>query len=346
MSDGFEVIEMKNDSDDLRKYLDGRDAFTGEEMREILCELKQSYEIARIVDPEECRVILIGEDGTIEYGESCYSVWGTEARCSHCTSFRACKVNAELTRSERIGGRDYRVRSVPVRLIVGDGTRYSCTMELINPERNRMRRVEENDNDLNFLFFHDVLTGTLSRYGLQRAIRRELMENPDKAYMLVMTGVSHLRLQNDRFGKQEEEDLRMAIGGLLKNYGKGNGIVGRVETDRFALFVPAEDFSVESLQELLLFAEHRIASPEDFLVVHAAIYPVWKQNHPLPVAVMLDHAHLALDTVLDRPDRQLVWFTDEMLRKEIARQNEENGSQQDPENGKTRMDPEGERSGE
>jgi EAL domain-containing protein (putative c-di-GMP-specific phosphodiesterase class I)/GGDEF domain-containing protein len=311
---------MKNDSDDLKKYLDGRDAFTGKEMEEILCELRQSYEIARIVDPDECRALSIREDGGIEYGEPCYSVWGTGARCSHCTSFRSCRINAELSRSERIGGRNYRVRSVPLALTAEDGTRFSCALELINPERNRSRRIEENENDLNFLMFHDILTGTLNRDGLQRAIRRALSDEPDRAYMLIMTDVSRFRLVNDLFGKQKGSDVLMAIGELLKNYGKGSQIVGRAGDDQFVLFVPADDFSPESLQELLLFAEHRLDRPYYHLCIHAAIYPVFKREHQLPVSVLFDRARLALDTVRDNQERRLVWFTDEMLDRELAGQ--------------------------
>lgn len=311
---------MKNESDDLQKYLDGREAFTGSEMRNLLGDLGQSYEIARVVDSDECRVLHIREDGSIEYGEPCYSVWGNEVRCSHCTSFRSCKVNAELSRSERIGGRDYRVRSVPVRLIAGDGTEFSCTLELINPELNHLRRVEENDNNMQYVFFHDVLTGTLNSDGLQRVIRRELEENPHKAYMLVMTDVSRFRLVNDLFGKQKGSDVLMAIGELLKNYGEGGHIVGRARDDQFVLFVPAEDFSVESLLELLMIAERQLDRPYYHLCIHAAIYPILKRDQQLPVSVMLDHARFALDTIRDNQQQRLVWFTDDMLDDALAEQ--------------------------
>lgn len=312
---------MEKKSVDLEQYLDVAKPHSIGEMRKILDRLREAFEIVRIVDSDECRVLHLTEDNRIRYGEACYDVWGTNIRCSHCTSFRANRLNRELSRSEEINGKPYHIRSVPIRLTMEDGDQFHCMLELINPELDNDVSLEQNANDLNYMMFHDVLTGTLNEDGLLRAIRRALEDHPTKAYFLVLTDVSRFRQINELFGRQSGDDVLSGVAELLTSYEGKEQIVGRLREDQFVLFVPAENFSSESLMEVLLVAQQKLDLPYYRMFIRAAIYPVLKREQQLPVSVMIERARIALETIRDDFGEHIVVFTDDMLDGELKEQN-------------------------
>ena len=50
--------------------------YTPAKMHEFLKLLRGLYDAARVVDPFECREIILGEDGSVGVGKSCFSIWG------------------------------------------------------------------------------------------------------------------------------------------------------------------------------------------------------------------------------------------------------------------------------
>ena len=55
--------------------------FTVEELKEYLREMSEKYALARVVDPIECRIIELKDDGRINMNESCYGIWNSEQKC-------------------------------------------------------------------------------------------------------------------------------------------------------------------------------------------------------------------------------------------------------------------------
>ena len=60
--------------------------YTPAKLSEFIAGLQGLYDIVRVVDPYECRELLIGDNGLIELGKSCFSVGGYVNRCENCTS--------------------------------------------------------------------------------------------------------------------------------------------------------------------------------------------------------------------------------------------------------------------
>ena len=65
--------------------------FTVEELKEYLREMSEKYALARVVDPIECRIIELKDDGRINMNESCYGIWNSEQKCINCSSAMACR---------------------------------------------------------------------------------------------------------------------------------------------------------------------------------------------------------------------------------------------------------------
>lgn len=296
--------------------------FTEREIKDRLDDLKSKYQIVRLVDPDECRTLVFNTEGNLEYGHSCYAVWGTQDRCSHCTSFQACKSNRECDRTEKINGQIWRIRSLPVRIQLKDGTRYSCTMELIRPNPGAAgdSTAENNANSEEYLLFHDVLTGLYNEDGMRRMIRSELEKNRNAEYVLVLTDVRRFRLINDLFGTNTGNDVLMKIAHLLKDYAGENAVCSRVRGDQFVLFIPAGQFDSGTLIHKIQEAEKLIDQPYYHIYMHAAAFPVTKENRNLPVSVMVDRARLALEQIKTNQQVRLVWFQEEMLDETLREQ--------------------------
>lgn len=297
--------------------------YSGQKIKAVLDDLNRKYQIVRLVDPDECRTLIFNSEGDLEYGNSCFSVWGTRSRCSHCTRFRSCKSNGECDRRERINGQVWKIRSVPVRIRLKDGSYYSCTMELINPEKGSSADnadIENNANNEEYLLFHDVLTGLYNEDGMRRRIRTELIKNRDTDYVLVLTDVRRFSFINDLFGTNTGNNVLMEIARLLKEYAGENGVCSRIRGDQFVLFVPAEQFDEQAFIQKMRDAEKMIDQPNYHLHIHAAAFRVDGDRRNLPVSVMVDRARLALERIKTNQQVNLVWFQDNMLDKTLQEQ--------------------------
>ena len=59
--------------------------YTPAKLNEFIKELRDLYDVVRVVDPYECRELLIEDGGSVDFGKSCFSVWGYVNRCENCT---------------------------------------------------------------------------------------------------------------------------------------------------------------------------------------------------------------------------------------------------------------------
>ena len=94
--------------------------YTPERVRMTMQTLRPLYDIVRLVDPEECRVIIIDDDNQIHTGEACHSVWNSHNRCSNCTSLKAVRTFSTVERTENYHGRKFQIHSTPIMLSLPD----------------------------------------------------------------------------------------------------------------------------------------------------------------------------------------------------------------------------------
>ena len=73
---------------------------TLDEAAKLLATEQERHKLARLVDPEECRELSVS-GGACAYGQPCHAVWGSEHRCSNCTSFRSCRITPNLLTESR-----------------------------------------------------------------------------------------------------------------------------------------------------------------------------------------------------------------------------------------------------
>ncbi len=124
--------------------------YTPAKMHEFLKLLRGLYDAARVVDPFECREVILGEDSSVGVGKSCFSIWGFVRRCENCTSYAACHAGERCYKEGIMDGDVYNVQSFPILLNLGNDTHRQCVLEILT------RKDTSND----------VLTAIISRYML------------------------------------------------------------------------------------------------------------------------------------------------------------------------------------
>ena len=167
------------------------------EIGAILESLRKSYDIVRIVDVEECRVIHIQPDGTVHHGNNCFGIWNRKVRCANCSSYRACLTCSELDKVERLGNDREMIHSIPIYLELPNGEVESCVIECVKYIGKATEKKEPED-----IYIHtpDVLTRLYPQEKMFREIRQRLIDRPADDHLLLMGNIRNFSLINRLFG--------------------------------------------------------------------------------------------------------------------------------------------------
>ena len=171
--------------------------YTPAKLNEFIAGLQGLYDIVRVVDPYECRELLIGDNGLIEFGKSCFSVWGYVNRCENCTSYTACRTRERCCKEGILEGDVYNVQSFPIVLDLGENDPKECVLEILTKKDTS----------------NDILTGIISRYSLIYEINLEtdfitvVYETPENGTFGMMRQGRYSEF-NQRFAAQKLPDYK------------------------------------------------------------------------------------------------------------------------------------------
>ena len=243
--------------------------YTYEEMQRFLDVMSGIYSSLRLVDPRECMEVLLIGDGKISYGDSCFSVWGKQKRCSNCSSYRSGQSGQRFVKEEPYEDEFITVQSVPVRLRLDSGEVLSLVLELLMAHgedtgarvlysRNAESAGEEIYAD--HAVTHDLLTRLYNREGFYMAVRRELAEHPVEPWLVLVVNIRHFKLLNSLFGKEKGNEVLLDISSaLITKCGKG-AVCGRLESDHFAVCMHKYEFNERRMSRMIRDIENRFDS--------------------------------------------------------------------------------------
>ena len=230
--------------------------YTVEEMRTLLKNMSGMYDLARVVDPIECRILNFHSDGTISMKESCYGIWNAGQKCNNCSSSAACRTGCHQEKSEHFKDDTYHIQSNPVRLKLPDGGTYDAVVELVNIKSDKNNTEEANDRAAEnmdhkaaeYQAIHDNLTHVLNEGAFYELARDLIVNEPDKQWVMVTGNVMNFRLVNTLFGVQKGNEVLVKTADSLRKISeKADGLCGRLGGDQFAILIPEEAFSEEEL---------------------------------------------------------------------------------------------------
>ena len=136
---------------------------------------------------------------------------------------------------------------------------------------------KEKSKRINFLSFHDHLTGLYNRRYIEDSIMR-LDTNRNYPFTIMMLDVNGLKLTNDAFGHHTGDQVLVSVSEAIKKVCREDDIIGRIGGDEFVILLPKTDRSdAEKIRKRI---EKTAAETDlDSVIVSVAIgYSI--KNHP------------------------------------------------------------------
>ncbi|MBR6257967.1 MAG: EAL domain-containing protein [Lachnospiraceae bacterium] len=126
--------------------------FTKDQLDELMRAAGPLYDVVRLVDPGECRVLYEtgnasdpGKEKTVGDNNRCFSVWDNKERCYDCASYNAAITGRIHEKIENHKDNYYRIVSIPVMKAIEDGKPRSCCIEFIKMLDRTAARSPVND---------------------------------------------------------------------------------------------------------------------------------------------------------------------------------------------------------
>ena len=299
--------------------------YTVEELKALLEEMSEKYALARVVDPIECRIIELQDDGRINMNESCYGIWNAEQKCINCSSALACRTGCHQEKAEHFKDNYYYVQSNPVKLRLSNGSVYDAVVELVNVEKDSEVAVNNREAEnigtraVHYLAHHDSLTNVLNADAFSELARGMIKDSPDSSWVMITTNIMNFRLVNTLFGDQKGNEVLVRTASMLRELSESSrGLCGRLGSDQFAVLILRSKYQEEKLtfiaEELAEIYNNGIYT----FCIHFGVYEI--DDPSIPVSVMCGRANSALRTIREDLTRSVAYFDDAILQKILLEQ--------------------------
>ncbi|MBQ0051297.1 MAG: EAL domain-containing protein [Treponema sp.] len=170
-----------------------------------------------------------------------------------------------------------------------------------------------------FVANHDELTGLYNRTGFFNEIEKQLAAGKFKHPIMMCSNIKDFKLINDIFGEAIGDEVLRRQGHLMKNFSHEKNINGRLNDDKFAIFMEKEDFKEENFVNAFMLLRQIAENSAYHMAISAGIYEV--QNLQENVQVMFDKAKMAMDTISDNYHEMFAWYDSTLMDKLLAEKN-------------------------
>ena len=159
--------------------------------------------------------------------------------------------------------------AAPIRSEDGSITGVVIVFRDFTEKREKLKEIE-------YLSFHDHLTGLYNRRYMEDSIRR-LDSSRNLPFTILAIDLNGLKLTNDAFGHRMGDELLRSVASMLKRVCREDDIIGRMGGDEFMVLLPGTDQSVaESIKIRIEEASRQVKL--DSVVVSLAVGHATKTN--------------------------------------------------------------------
>ena len=207
--------------------------FTGREMYILMHELRYTFDIVRLVNPNNMHTVTVDADGTLtEQQDMCCSFWHSSARCNACISMAAIQGKKPASRFSFVDDSLYSVTSKYVEV---DGKPYSLELVVRVSDRglsegiegkNLLEVIARNDERM----FKDPVTGAYNRRYYQ-----ERWESKTARCGVAMVDMDNLKKVNDTYGHAMGDTVLRRIAEVLSACIRPSDMIARYGGDEFVI---------------------------------------------------------------------------------------------------------------
>ena len=259
---------------------------------------------------------------TIRQGDTVYRIGGDEFAIiihgPHENNF----YEAIIKRMKEVMNRKVTVsgKSVNVSISCGfarypeDGTDYQSVVQVADSEMYKDKASQkEGEVGGSYWLDHDVMTGLYNRDGFHNAVSQYLKENNVSEYLMISTDVRNFKIINQLYGMGKGNEIIVKEAQLLtQDYGERGAKIGRINGDHFAIFMEKELFREDEFMSLINdFSKHAVGDGYR-MVVKVGVYAI--ENTDMSPSIMLDKTSMALKSVYNDDETEIVYYTDEMMK--------------------------------
>ena len=296
--------------------------YTVENLKKYLQEMSEKYALARVVDPIECRIIELQDDGKINMNENCYGIWNSEQKCINCSSALACRTGCHQEKAEHFKDKYYFVQSNPIKLKLSNGSVYDAVVELVNVEKEGDAAINNREAEnvgtraAHYLAHHDSLTNVLNSDAFYELARGMIKDSKGKSWVMITSNIMNFRLVNTLFGEQKGNEVLAKTASMLREVSESSrGLCGRLGSDQFAMLIPRIAYDKERLTSIAQTLAQIYNSGIYKFNIHFGVYEI--DDPSIPVSVMCGRANSALRTIRDDLTSIVAYFDDTILQKTV-----------------------------
>jgi diguanylate cyclase (GGDEF)-like protein len=159
---------------------------------------------------------------------------------------------------------------------------------------------------------YDELTGLYNGEGFLGKVEECLEKHSGQDYQLIRFDIKNFKFVNAIFGRRSGNMLLAEIGETLKENEYPGEVCGRIDSDRFAVFIHSK-YS-DSLTRLILDTKFRVKDSNAYPVhICIGIYNIREQDHS--VVEMCDRAGIALVNAKNNMLEQKVFYNEKMYER-------------------------------
>ena len=202
----------------------------------LLERLKGIFDIVRLVNPENTKVLSLGKDGRLtEMPGTCHMVWNKSGRCENCISSKALARKESLNKIEFKDDQAYFVMAKYVE-VGGRG----CVLEMVSKlsdgrwlDMGGRRMLLDRGSNFDRSAFVDSLTGAYSRQYFEC-----FLAESEQVEGVVMIDVDRFKEVNDRFGHLVGDKALQSVAQSILSNLRQTDVLVRYGGDEFLLLVP------------------------------------------------------------------------------------------------------------
>ncbi|MDO4554160.1 MAG: GGDEF domain-containing protein [Lachnospiraceae bacterium] len=206
---------------------------TAKEIYLVLQNLREIFDVARLVDAGRTEVCRVSADGKmVREPLRCYEVWKKEQRCINCISAKVCPQHNRIEKYEFVDDEVYHITS---KLVEVEGE--SFALEIVSKtsddtlfEAYGKETFMETIQNMNRKMYVDAMTEAYNR----RYYDEQIMLWKDFT-ALAIVDVDHFKEVNDTFGHSIGDEALKAIAEVLKMHIRSQDAVIRYGGDEFLM---------------------------------------------------------------------------------------------------------------